>query len=448
MIKSIKNFNFKHADSNFDDYIIKYQKLERGLTRFASNMLTQNIVQEKDSIIFTGYKDRKKITLSTNNTTTEGINDLLARTQEMLKYSLEDLEYVPSYDGSENNENEVSNEVSNEVTTDKASEKDEQEKFLRMKMVGAALSKVRTDANSPLNLNISGTAESAKQFVAVATKNGARRFLKRSFAEYSNTIEYAGERAALKMSCNKETDIDYLNVFDSALEDVKLIVKKGKRSFDPGRYDVLLSSRATSDFMGVLFSYGLDRRSYDEGHSPLVGKIKSKIADSSISIYTDPLSSKLSSANFTSEGRPIKKHYFIKDGILEDLPTSPFWANKNNLKEWSMGNIIWEDNNIFEKDLLKQIKRGFYIKEFWYIRMVRKNDFTLTGMTRNGIFYVEDGEIVSSSNHFRWNESPLSVLNRIVAFSKGYERRSFGGFDNYFPAILVKDFYLSSKTGF
>ncbi|MBF0297252.1 MAG: hypothetical protein HQK51_00920 [Oligoflexia bacterium] len=441
------------AKQHYDDFIIKYYSINRGLTRFASNTITQNIFSKNINISLTAYQDNKKITLSTNDITENGITQLFLRTSEMLKFSVVDLEYVPtcaaSANDSDENDNRACDNLCDQQTLFDLSEENIKE-AIRIKMAGEALANIK-------NYTISGTAESVIKTLAVVTKNGAKRFCKNSFAEYSNTIECNGERAADRVSSNKVSSIDYSQAFNRARNDVEMMIKKGKRSFNAGRYDVLLSSKATSELMNSLFNYDIDRRAYDEGHSPLTGKINSKIADSSITIFTDPGNLLLPSISFTSEGRPIKKNYFIKNGTLIDLPTSAFWAKKNNLSEWSMGNVIWEDNsfqgengqcNHDERELLKNLKRGFYIKDFWYIRLVRKNDLTLTGMTRNGIFYVEDGEIVSASNHFRWNESAISILNRITAFSKGCERRSLNGRDNYFPAVLVKDFYLSSKTEF
>lgn len=446
------------AVSKYDDFIIHHYKVNRGFTRFASNTITQNLFQDNENIYITAYRNKKKITLSTNDSSDSGINELIKRTDDMLEYSVEDLEYVPSYDDSCNSNDDNNNNSNNNNQNDNNHR--ERNESLRFKMVDSAITRVKNS-----KYVVSGVAENAFLNYITITKNGARRFFVNTFAEYSNTLECNGERAAARESSVDINNINYSQVYERAHQDLNTILKKGKRSFTAGRYDVLLSSRATADLMGSLFSYGADRRSYDEGHSAFKGKIDTKIADSTVSIYTDPNNPQLPSMPFTSDGRPIKKHYFIKEGFLCDLPTSPFWAKKNNLQEWCVGNVIWDDTNantsnsinggIFsdgfdnsEKDLLKKLKKGFYIKEFWYIRMVRKNDFTLTGMTRNGIFYVEDGEIVSASNHFRWNESPISILSRISGFSKGSERRSFYGGASYYPALLIKDFYLSSKTEF
>jgi predicted Zn-dependent protease len=113
-----------------------------------------------------------------------------------------------------------------------------------------------------------------------------------------------------------------------------------------------------------------------------------------------------------------------------------------------MGNIIIDGGESSDERLLAGIERGFYIKEFWYIRLVRMEDLTLTGMTRNGFFYVEDGLIVSGATHFRWNNSPISLLNNLVDLGKQETNMPSYGRPSAIPSMVVNDFYLSSKTLF
>ena len=79
--------------------------------------------------------------------------------------------------------------------------------------------------------------------------------------------------------------------------------------------------------------------------------------------------------------------------------------------------------------------------------MVKPENLTLTGMTRNGFFRVKDGKIVGGATHFRWNDSPLRMLKNIAGIGKGVANLD-SWFRVFTPALLVKDFYLSSKTLF
>ncbi|MBF0316233.1 MAG: hypothetical protein HQK50_15180 [Oligoflexia bacterium] len=423
-------------ESGISDYIINYFQEESALTRFACNHFTQNLQRDQEMVYITLYVEGKKASLCSNVLSDEGLNTLLQKTLSVAKSSVVDLEYVPSYDSSANDD------FQREAMEGRV--EDHLDPKARTKVAAYAIttSKLRT-------VIASGTVENVSSAFGVSTKFGARRFYQDAFAEYSNTIDIGGEKGSARKSASKISEIDYVQVFEDAHKDATLL--QNKREFSPGRYKVLLGRKASSDLFSNMLYYGVDRRSFDEGHSPFTDKLGQVVADKRITIFTDPKFASLHSRPFTKQGRPIIKQQLIDKGVLTNLPTSPFWAKKHALCEWSMGNLILEAEGASksEEELLKELDRGFYLKDLWYIRLVRKNDMTLTGMTRNGIFYVEDGKIVCGANHFRWNDSPLSMLSRVLECSKSVACRSkLEGIDTAIPAMLISDFYLCSKTGF
>ena len=99
-------------------------------------------------------------------------------------------------------------------------------------------------------------------------------------------------------------------------------------------------------------------------------------------------------------------------------------------------------------DMIKQIKRGLLITRFWYIREVDPQTVLLTGLTRDGVFLIEDGEITKPSCNFRFNESPVAMLNKVLAM--GPSVRAYGeesiGIPTAVPTLLVDEFTLSSVS--
>src|SRR5665811_1259406 len=99
-------------------------------------------------------------------------------------------------------------------------------------------------------------------------------------------------------------------------------------------------------------------------------------------------------------------------------------------------------------DMIKQTKRGLLITRFWYIREVDPQTVLLTGLTRDGVFLIEDGAITRSVCNFRFNESPVAMLNKVVAM--GPSVRAYGeesiGIPISVPTLLIDDFTLSSVS--
>jgi predicted Zn-dependent protease len=100
------------------------------------------------------------------------------------------------------------------------------------------------------------------------------------------------------------------------------------------------------------------------------------------------------------------------------------------------------------QELIKSTARAILVTNFWYIRTVNPIDLTLTGMTRDGTFLVENGAIVSAVKNFRFHESPLRVFNRIAAFTNPVEAITSETGKLLVPAMTLRDFNFSSVTRF
>lgn len=415
-----------------DDYIINYEANQNALTRFANNMVTQNVDTLMEQINLTLYIGKKKASLSTANLEEDSIKQLIEKCENIAENSVEDKEYMPSLeDDNQNYKNMIDEEIVKMDAEDRAD------------IVNATIKRANDE-----EVDVFGTASNSLSSFGVATKNGLFKFYENTNVGYSNTVQIEDEKGASFLSGFDEDTIEISKTeksFKAALNDAKKL--QNRNEFEPGRYKVVISAQAATKLFLWLGVYGNNRRAVDEGYSPYVNKIGKKIMDVRVNIYTDPNSRKAPSKPFTEEGLAIDKKYMIKNGKLEDIPCSRFWADKKDYNPWAMSNIIISDGDKKEKDLIKQVDKGFYIKDLWYIRMVKMEDFTLTGMTRNGFFYIEDGKIKEGATHFRWNDSPIRMLNNLIDIGKGTANMN-SWYSVYAPSLLIDDFYLSSKTLF
>jgi predicted Zn-dependent protease len=221
---------------------------------------------------------------------------------------------------------------------------------------------------------------------------------------------------------------------------------------DPGDYTVILEPAAVADLIQYMVWY-MDARHADEGRSFLAKKgggtrLGEKLFDERVTITTDPHDPVAPERIFDSQGLPKRRNVWIEDGAIKNLVYSRFWAQKmgRDPVPWPQ-NIVMKGGSSTIDDMVRNTKRGILVTRLWYIRMVDPQTLLLTGLTRDGNFLIEKGQVVAPVRNFRFNESPVSVLNNIEAI--GPSERTIGSEGDSalaVPPLLVKKFTFSSKS--
>jgi predicted Zn-dependent protease len=145
------------------------------------------------------------------------------------------------------------------------------------------------------------------------------------------------------------------------------------------------------------------------------------------------------------DNRPAKPVTWVEKGVLRNLagPTQPATVNMS---------LVQEGSNLSIEDMIKQTRRGLLVTFFWYIRGVPSQDQPLlnTGMTRDGLFLIENGEIVGPVQNFRWNMSPLVGYNNLTLVGKPvpiHTGESYdGGGTALVPPVRIEEFYMTSVS--
>ncbi len=254
--------------------------------------------------------------------------------------------------------------------------------------------------------------------------------------------------------------------FDIAKLDTKRIAQEairkaleggGARTIDPGVYTVILEPQAVADILGNL-GFAFDARSAEEGRSPysLPGgktKLGEKIFDERISIYSDPWNPDLPGSQSAQGGIPAQKIYMVKNGVLENLVYSRFWAKQKG-KEPTPGPV----NSIMETsktstipEMIAATPRGILISRFWYIRGTDPRTASLTGLTRDGVWFIENGKIAYPVKNFRFNQSVVQMLAPGNVEMIGVPERvggseGGGGNASLLPALKLKAFNFTSQS--
>jgi predicted Zn-dependent protease len=268
-----------------------------------------------------------------------------------------------------------------------------------------------------------GFLSDGQRFSAIANSNGNFGYQKYTAADFTCTVRTDDGRGSGWVARNV-ADVKNFN----AKTDIQIAMDKAARSADakalePGKYTVILEPAASAGLISFMMD-GFDARRADEGRSFLTkkgggNKVGEKVFDERVTLYADPADSNSAVIPWDEEGLPRERTSIVTKGVVDYLQYSRFWAKKQGKKAvGEPGNLIMLGGDKSTMDLVKSTKKGVLVTRTWYIRMVDPQTVLLTGLTRDGTFYVENGEIKYPVKNFRFNESPVIMLNNVEEFGK------------------------------
>ena len=238
--------------------------------------------------------------------------------------------------------------------------------------------------------------------------------------------------------------------------------RKAESSRNPQAIDArpmtaVLEPQATNDLVPLL-SGALSARAADEGRSafskPGGGtRIGETVMDERVTLYSDPADPDLLGVPFDVEGFPLRRTVWIEKGVLRNLSYTRYWAERQKVQP--TGTSIYSGaSNVTgaglkmtggtrtTEELIAGCERGVLITQFFYIRSLEPRTVLYTGLTRDGTFLIEKGKVVGPVKNFRWNESPLLMLNRLEDIGRP-EAVAAG---RHMPALRIRDFNFTSPS--
>ena len=244
--------------------------------------------------------------------------------------------------------------------------------------------------------------------------------------------------------------LDFAGLSAHAIEKARL--SRNPVAIEPGRYTVILEPQAVGDLV-QLMGFALAARNADEGRSAFAkqgggNKIGEKIADSRVTVFSDPQDPQLLAQPYDGQGLPLSRQVWVENGVLKQLFYSRFWAQKQGkVATGGPSSIKLEGGTTSMDDMIKSTPRGVLVTRLWYLRLVDPRTILVTGLTRDGTFLIENGKISKSVKNFRFNESPLFLLSNLEALSPAVR---IGGTEQggpvVMPAIKAKDFNFTSLS--
>lgn len=297
------------------------------------------------------------------------------------------------------------------------------------------------------NLTAAGYMEDNSGFSAQGNSKGLFGYNKSTSVDFSVTVRTADGTGSGYVA----RDYNDLSKFDARVATEiamqKALASTNAKALEPGKYTVILEPTAAQDLVMNMMR-NMDARSADEGRSFLGKKgggtrLGEKLFDERVTIYSDPMHAEIPGSPFGGgDGRPQEKVTWIENGVVKNMYYSRFWADKKGVKAIPPpGAIVFQGGTESIADLIKGTEKGILVTRFWYIRSVDPQTLLYTGLTRDGTFYIENGQIKYPVKNFRFNESPVIMLNNVEAMGKPVRA---GG--NLIPPLKIRDFTFTSLS--
>jgi predicted Zn-dependent protease len=314
--------------------------------------------------------------------------------------------------------------------------------------------KVAADSINPAaakDVTAAGYLEDSTGFSAIMNSKGLFAYNKQTDVDFTVTMR-SNDGTGSGWAAGTQTDVSKLKTAEASRIAIdKALMSRNPKGIEPGKYTVVLESSAAADIVRLMLN--MNARQADEGRSFYSKKgggtkMGEKIVDERVNIYTDPWNDEVPSSPWAGDGQARKKMDLIKDGTVANLFYDRYWASQKNVAPVPFGgNAIMQGGNVSLEDMIKDTKKGVLVTRFWYIRPVDPQTLLFTGLTRDGTFYIENGKIMYPIKNFRFNESPIIMLNNLETLGK-QERvvTSEGSPNGFMPNLKVRDFTFSSLS--
>jgi predicted Zn-dependent protease len=426
------------ARSKADSCIVTMGGSEDRHIRFAQNRATTSGSPSGFSIAVEAHFGKRAGSASSNDASDASLDALVAQAEDVARRAPENPEFMPPLGPQSYPTGSAFAAASEAATSDQ---------------LAAALQPVLQQAAAK-NLQASGFLDVGTGFSTFATSKGLFVYDRDSSVLHTVTARTPDGTGS---GWAGTTHIDFSKLDAAALG--ATAIDKAVRSqkpipLDPGHYTVILEPSGVADLVGMMVSDSFDQREADEGRSfatkPGGGsRVGEKVFGANTTLYSDPNDPLVPGAIYSDDGQAATRTVWVDKGVLKTLPCGRYWAQKSGIAPVpSPTTLTLAGGTGTTVDLIKQVKRGLLITRFWYIREVDPQTVLLTGLTRDGVFLIEGGEIVKPVHNFRFNESPVAMLGRVRAMGASVRAygEELGDFPVCVPPLLIDGFNLTSTS--
>lgn len=407
-----------------------------GNIRFAlNNISTSGIVSNADLAVQVAFGKRVG-TATINEFDDAALERVVRRAEDLARLAPENPEFMPAIDKQSYTPSPTFSDSTAAITPE-----------FRAQVAADSIAPCKAE-----KLIAAGFLDDGQSFVAFANSNGNFGYQRATNFNYTCTVRTEDGRGSGWVGRNLKDASDF-----KANSDIRTAMRKASESADakalePGKYTVILEPAAAAGLISFMMNF-FDARQADEGRSFLSkkgggNKLGEQVYDPRVNLSADPWHPDAAVMPWDNEGLPREKMPIIQDGKIANLRYSRFWAQKQGKQATATpGNLLMAGGSKSTAELVRSTQKGILVTRTWYIRMVDPQTVLLTGLTRDGTFYIENGEIRYPVKNFRFNESPVIMLNNIEELGKPIRvSGDESSFVMMIPPMKLRDFTFTSLS--
>lgn len=401
-----------------------------GNIRYARNTVSTAGYQSNQSLVVQSSFGKKVGTATIDEFDDASLEKVVRRAEELAQLSPENPEFMPPLGPQTYDEAITYKESTANITPEYRAE------VANSSIVPAAAKDVTA----------AGFLDDSAQFSAMINSNGLFAYNQSTNVDFTVTMR-TNDGTGSGWVTRDYNDIEKFDAAEASKIAIdKAVMSREARAIEPGKYTVILEPAASADLLRNMFG-SFNARSADEGRSFMSAKdggnkLGQKIVDERVNLWSDPLHPDVPTSTWNGAGQPLKKTSWIENGVVKNLAYDRYWAKQKGVEPVPFpSNAIMEGGDESLEDMIKGTKKGILVTRFWYIRSVDPQTLLYTGLTRDGTFYIENGQIKFPVKNFRFNESPIIMLNNLE--SLGQQVRVNG---NLIPYMKIRDFTFTSLS--
>jgi predicted Zn-dependent protease len=408
--------------------------------RFYRSQTNYNISKNVISASVSLYKEQRNYSFSLNNPTVSCVRDKINEAIAIIDSLPPDPDFVDIETDTRLAKQKL---VKNNITALPLSEKVE-------------ILKRFSNAVKPFDFEIYGTFICNYQIEYLINSNGLDKKTEGS-PVYIEVKAVSNKNEVTVLECTGSEDADQIDInamVDSLVAKVKT-AQNEVIDVDAGEYEVILAPRCIGELLGYYSWTSLAAASIDQQDTDLAGREGEQIFPEFFTLHDLPHHPAVIGMSYSSDGHLSEDLPIFERGVFKNFFVDCYYAHK--LKMHENGNsgdcLVMQTGDISLPDMIKSVKKGLYISSFHYMNFINSRETSLTGLTRDGTFLIEDGKLTSVVNNLRFTEKIADVINNITAIeNRAYTVPSSGNYSTFsisacsMPHVRVKKFSITSST--
>ena len=420
---------------------------DHALTRFANNTIHQNVAELNNTVYLRLLQGQRRGMAASNRLDAGALDELVAAARANAAASPEDADFpgfpepatympAPSYD-------QATADYSPQARADQV----------------AVLCRLAKEKG----LNASGAFSSGGNTFCVANSHGLFASHSISEADFQTVVMSADSSGRAHASSWKVANLDPESIGREAIKKAEL--GRNPHDLDPGDFPVILDPYVTEDLLDMLNMYGMGGQSVLDGRSWMNDRIGEQVMDPQVNIWDDGHDPAGMPMPFDTQGVPKQRIEIVSQGVVNGPVHDRTTAAKAGTESTGHAippnfpsfmqtigpiglNLFMQPGDASLEEMISSTRKGLYITRFWYTRLVHPRDCTVTGMTRDGVFMVEGGEIAYPVKNLRFTQSYVDALANVESIGKDTRllKSEYGSHAKHVPALKLSGFNFTGAT--